>query len=327
MTLPTRRQVLLGLIAAAAGCRGAEAQADPGPPDSPPNKAATPAPGAAAASDEKARVDAIKAMREKLRPLHQRLGRPKPGEWLAEHREAGQTFEQYLRGNPTLPEGARRVLVIQPIGDLDERQRRVIGLAADYMKRYFTLETRALPDIAASAIPARARRTHPSWGDKQILTTYVLDQVLRPRLPDDAAAMIAFTASDLWPGGGWNFVFGQADLQRRVGVWSIYRNGDLAAGPAALRTALRRTLQIAVHETGHMFSMEHCTAYTCVQGGVNSLEEADRAPLWLCPECAAKVVWATRADPRRRYEALAAFCKEHGLDAEAAFFERSIAAL
>lgn len=316
--------MLLGLLAAA-GCRAAETPPEAGP-------ATTPAPppkppSATPPSTERARVDAVKAVRERLRPLHQRLGPPKPGEWLAEHREAGQTFEQYLQDDPTLPEGARRVLVIQPLGDLDERQRRMIGLAADYMKRFFSLETRTLPDIPGSAIPARARRTHPTWGDKQILSTYVLESVLRPRLPDDAAAMIAFTASDLWPGAGWNFVFGQADLRQRTGVWSIYRNGDLAAGPDAFRRALLRTLKTAVHETGHMFSLEHCTAYRCVQGGVNSLEEGDRAPLWLCPECVAKVVWATRADPRRRYEALAAFCKEQGLEAEAAFFDRSIAAL
>ena len=48
---------------------------------------------------------------------------------------------------------------------------------------------------------------------KQILTTHVLGEVLKPRLPKDAAAYIAFTASDLWPGEGWNFVFGQATLR------------------------------------------------------------------------------------------------------------------
>jgi len=276
--------MLLGLLAAA-GCRAAETPPEAGPaitPAPPPKP-----PSATPPSTERARVDAARTVRDRLRPLHQRLGPPKPGEWLADHRESGQTFEQYLQDDPTLPEGARRVLVIQPLGDLDERQRRMIDLAADYMKRFFSLETRTLPDIPGSAIPARARRTHPTWGDKQILSTYVLESVLRPRLPDDAAAMIAFTASDLWPGAGWNFVFGQADLRQRTGVWSIYRNGDLTAGPDAFRRALLRTLKTAVHETGHMFSLEHCTAYRCVQGGVNSLEEGDRAPLWLCPECVA----------------------------------------
>jgi len=322
MSSPTRRQMLLGLVALA-GCRSASAAPDggAGPPPSPS------ASGSAKVDPAVAAIDALKAVREKLRPLHQRLGPPKPGEWRAEHHEAGQTFEQYLRCNPVLPDAVRRVLAIQPLGELTSAQRKIVGLASDYMARYFNLETRILADVPASVIPARARRTHPTWGDKQILSTYVLEKVLRPSLPDDAVATIAFTASDLWPGAGWNFVFGQADLHARVGVWSIYRNGDPAASPAAFKLALLRTLRIAVHETGHMLSLEHCTAYRCVQGGVNSLEEDDRAPLWLCPECMVKIAWATHADPRQRYEKLAAFCKDHGLDTEAAFFERSIAAL
>jgi archaemetzincin len=60
---------------------------------------------------------------------------------------------------------------------------------------------------------------------------------------------------------------------------------------------------------------------------VNSLEEGDRAPLWLCPECMPKIAWATRADPVARYAKLAAFCRDNGLRAEAAFFDKSIAAL
>jgi len=59
-----------------------------------------------------------------------------------------------------------------------------------------------------------------TWGDRQVLAGYVLDSVLKPRLPGDAAACIAVTASDLWPGEGWNFVSGEASLQDRVAVKS-----------------------------------------------------------------------------------------------------------
>ena len=38
-------------------------------------------------------------------------------------------------------------------------------------------------------------------------------------LPKDAFAFVAFTSSDLWPGEGWNFVFGQASMEGRIGVW------------------------------------------------------------------------------------------------------------
>ena len=42
--------------------------------------------------------------------------------------------------------------------------------------------------------------------------------------------MISFTSTDLWPGEDWNFVFGQASFEKPVGVWSLHRLGDPAAG-------------------------------------------------------------------------------------------------
>ena len=50
-------------------------------------------------------------------------------------------------------------------------------------------------------------------------------------------------------------------------------------------------------------------------------------PLALCPECLAKVCWATSADPVERFKKLADFCKSAGLEDEQAFYEKSIRAL
>ena len=126
----------------------------------------------------------------------------------------------------------------------------------------------------------------------------MLDQVLRPRLPADASTYLALTTSDLWPGEGWNFVFGQASLNQRVGVWSIARNGDPHGDEHGLPLCLLRTLKTASHETGHMFSMPHCTLYECNMCGSNHRQEADRRPLWLCPCCLAKLCHATGSRTR-----------------------------
>ncbi len=291
--------------------------------------------GSCASEEDPPEVKALLEAMEKLRPLHKRLGKPPPGDWLTAHHEPGQTFRQYLRSNPVTPTDERKVIYIQPLGEFTEGQRKVVTLTAEFMGLYFGLPVRIKEDLPLSLIPARARRRHPSWGMKQILTSYVLDEVLTPRRPDDAAAYIAFTASDLWPGPGWNFVFGQASLRQRVGVWSIYRNGDphpwteLGAGKdeGSFRLCLLRTMKTGTHETGHMFSMLHCTAYECNMCGSNHREEADRRPVALCPECMAKVCWATGADPVQRYRKLAAFCQEHGLKSEAEFYRKSLFAL
>ncbi|MCH7729853.1 MAG: Zn-dependent protease [Planctomycetes bacterium] len=263
----------------------------------------------------------------RLKPLHQKLGKPKPGDWLDQHDEPGQTFAEYLKIRPNTPTGARTVIYVQPLGDFTEKQREIVKLSAEYLGLHMNRPVKIRPNLPLKIIPAEARRVHPQWKVKQILSTYVLDKVLKPRLPKDAAAYIAFTAMDLWPGDGWNFVFGQASLRDRVGVWSIHRNGDPSGDEAEFRLCLRRTLKTATHETGHMFSMWHCTAYNCSMCGSNHLEESDRRPLYLCPECNAKVCWASKASPITRYRCLADFCQKHGLEEEQTYFERAIAVL
>jgi archaemetzincin len=263
----------------------------------------------------------------KLLPLHKRLGPPGPGEWLAVHQEPGQTYDEYVRGKPIRPDATRRVIYVQPLGTLSKTERKIVQLTADYMEPYFGLQVKILDELPLSLIPEKARRVHPTWNVPQILAPYVLDDVLAPRLPKDAVASIAFTASDLWPGEGWNFVFGEASLSNRVGVWSLSRYGNPDANEAAFRLCLLRTLKVGTHETGHMFSIAHCIRYECNMQGSNSLAEGDKCPLWLCPECLAKLCYATGADPIKRYQRLAAFCKAQGLTREQEFFEKSVEVL
>ncbi|MFH1920349.1 MAG: archaemetzincin [Planctomycetota bacterium] len=264
---------------------------------------------------------------KRLLPLHEKLGTARPGEWLAEHAESGQTFRQYVRGRPVTPDRKRRVIYVQPLGDFSNTQRKIVSLTAEFMQAYFGLPVMIRENLPLSLIPADARRKHPSWGMDQILSTYVLSDVLYPRLPEDATAYIALTTSDLWPGEGWNFVFGQASLNHRVGVWSIYRNGDPEASDDAFRLCLERTIKTATHETGHMFSLPHCIQHPCNMCGSNHRAERDHLPLWLCPHCLAKLSWATKADPEERFKKLIDFSKANSLDREQEFYKKSLSAL
>ena len=85
---------------------------------------------------------------------------------------------------------------------------------------------------------------------------------------------------------------------------------------------LDRTLKIAIHETGHMFSMKHCTKFECLMSGTNHLAETDRRPLDVCPECMAKIAWAFGYDPAVRYRRLADFWRSQKRDGEAQLAEQ-----
>lgn len=308
----------LGLAGSASGCDCRPEVVHPIPHVRPSPTAPTPTP-----------EDDIEAARLALVPLHETKRPPLPDDWLVDHPERGQTYAAYRRSHPVTPdrpgEGPRRVLYVQSIGQLGRTHASVVVAVTEYLSRFFGLEVRRPPPLPLSLIVAEARREHD--GRRQLLSAFVLDELLAPRLPDDAAAYIALTVEDLWPGRGWNFVFGEASLEGRVGVWSMHRYGDPLAGRESRKRILRRTLRVAAHETAHMFSLRHCTAYECVMNGANSLDESDRGPLWLCPECLAKVLWATGQDPSSRFERLAAFAEAHGLTREAAFFQRSAAAV
>ncbi|MGI8813269.1 MAG: archaemetzincin [Pyrinomonadaceae bacterium] len=234
-----------------------------------------------------------------------------PNDWLKTHPEDGQTFDEYLTTKPTLPTAERKTISIQPIGNFTDEQKRVLGLTADYMRAFYGLPVRLEREKALKAVPDGMTRTqYPN--NRQIKTAYFLDDLLPKMLPPDATAFLCFTNSDLFPDKQWNYLFGQASLEKRVGIYSLYRLGEKGKGKAAFAKFLDRTLKIAMHETGHMFSMLHCTKYECLMSGTNHLAETDRRPLDVCPECMAKIAWALGYDPVDRYKNLAAFWAREG---------------
>ncbi len=259
------------------------------------------------------------SMREKLVPFFDPMGKPGPYDWLRDHKEAGQTLDEYLNGSPTLPTPERRTIYVQPLGKFTRDESQVVRDTAAFMEAFFGIPVKVLPGASFDPnLPDHAFRYVGRDPNRQIRTGYIMQELLIPKLPADAAALIAFTNEDLFPDESMNFVFGQASLVERVGVWSMNRLHD-KRDP---RKLLLRTLKVGVHETGHMFSIQHCTKYVCVFSGSNNLEETDWQPLDACPECAAKACWITDCDPAERFAKLAKLTRKFGLSDEAELFER-----
>jgi archaemetzincin len=273
---------------------------------------------------QRARLDELRRAVARLAPLQLRLPTPEPGDWLAVCPEPGQTLEQFLRVRPRGERGARSALCVQPLGPFRPEQRRVVALAARYLELFFALPVRTLREIPLNLIPLEAQRRHPDWGDQQLLTGWILDHLLAPAVPTDAVALICLTAADLWPGEGWNYVFGQANLERRVAVWSIYRNGDPSNGPDAFRVCLRRTLLTAAHELAHLLGLAHEIRFRCLMNGSNHREEADQRPLWPSPETLAKLCWATGDVPAAHCRRVEPFLAGQGFAADLQLYRHSL---
>jgi archaemetzincin len=263
-------------------------------------------------------------MEEKLRPLADPLPPPRPGDWLAEHDGAGQTFAEYLDCRPVRRSDKLHTIYLCLVGDFTEAQRQILDLALEYLALFFDASVGVNRQIALTSIPARARHNHPSWGDPQVLTGYILHEVLEPERAADTLAYLALTASNLWPGRSWNFVFGEANLRERTGVWSIYQNGDPVED---FTHCLRRTLGTASHELCHVLTMHHCTAFRCLMNGSNHQAERDARPLHLCPVCLRKLCWNLQVEPMAYLTKLEAFCLENGLEVERDWYERATTAL
>ncbi len=262
-------------------------------------------------------VESLRADIKKIEPFFKPMGFPEYGDWLESNKEGGQTFEQYIAGNPTLPTDERKVLYVQPIGKFTAQQTQVIKTTSDYLEAFFGLPVKTLPlKPAPGKLNSPDQRMIDYPQHRQLRSGYFLETVLPPLLTKDAAALIAFTEEDLYPDPTMNYVFGQASLANRVGVWSLFRLDDRAM----FDTFLRRTMKIAAHETGHMFSIRHCTKFECVMSGTNHLAETDRYPIDACPECMAKIAWMNKEKPLDRYKRLVAFAKKYRMP-EAGDFE------
>src|SRR6185369_14042339 len=155
----------------------------------------------------------IRSAAVRIRELHLPKGPSRPGDWLTEHEEHGQTFEQFLAKRKTRAKHLYETIYIQPLGDFTPAQKKLLDRTAEYLGLFYGFPVKTLEPVSLDNLPADARRVHPDWGDEQILTTHLLYKVLQPRLPRDAVAMLGLTASDLYPAPGWNYVFGQASLE------------------------------------------------------------------------------------------------------------------
>ena len=162
---------------------------------SPRFKPPTPAQRVAAAGSTGALPERL---RKALEPGQDFQPVPNPGaaDWLANHPEPGQTFEQFRQSRPNRPDQHRNQLYLQPLGTFES-----LAPSLDQLRRFttafFMMDVRLLPLLDLGRTHITSRR-NPRTGQVQLLTGDILD-LLKTRLPADAFALLGVTMMDLYP--------------------------------------------------------------------------------------------------------------------------------
>jgi len=244
--------------------------------------------------------------------------KPRPGDWLAVHPEPGQSFREFVKSGANKPDKKRNTIYLQPLGEFPEGKSPPIIKLKDYAADFFAMKVKVLEAVQLQG-SAITTRKNPFTGNRQILTADVLN-ILKNKLPKDAFCLLAITMEDLYPAASWNFVFGQASLRERVGVYSFARYDPRFYGKKRgkdyEKLLLHRCCKVLSHEMCHIFGMRHCIYFHCVLNGSNHLEESDARPLHLCPVCLRKLHYSIDLDLLKRYKKLYKFYEKAGFKAE-----------
>jgi archaemetzincin len=254
--------------------------------------------------------------------------KPRPGDWMDAQPEPAQSFQEFVAARPARPTVERHTIYISQLGSMALKDRARLAVLREFLEAYYKLPVRVGPAVGLGGVTSRDR-SMPDRPVRQYLSTDILDKTLPPLLPKDGVCLLGVTMQDLYPEPSWNYVFGQASLERRIGVYSLVRFFPAFWGEtwsaAAERKGLKRSLATLVHETGHLFGVRHCQKYECVMNGSISLDESDRRPIHLCPECLKKFRWNLGFDVVEHYEGLRKFYAAHGMTAEAGWVAKRLA--
>lgn len=130
---------------------------------------------------------------------------PKPGrsDWLAEHAEYGQTYEQFARGIYTRVSKRQKTIYLQPLEK--EISTEMLSTFEKFLSAYFPdmiIKVNAYIDLEKEK--SVASRINDFSLRKQYNASDIL-KLLQSKVPRDSYCTIGCTMTDLYPQDSWNF--------------------------------------------------------------------------------------------------------------------------
>lgn len=162
------------------------------------------------------------------------------------------------------------LIAVQAIGDVTGGD---VALVVPEVAKAFGADVVIAP---STPLPIRALDSKR----EQYLARTIVDDLARRKRPE-WDRLLGVVAEDLYA-RGLNFVFGEADAERGVAVFSLARLRNGLTSRAAGARFRRRAAIEAIHEIGHTYGLAHCADPHCVMWFSNTLAETDRKGSAFC---------------------------------------------
>jgi archaemetzincin len=158
----------------------------------------------------------------------------------------------------------------------------------DILRRLRTALSKFLP------LPVRLLRPQPLPPEtyhvvRNQYNAIQLLEILINQKENKAFRVLGVTAGDLYI-PIFTFIFGEAQLDGKTAIVSVFRPRGDAGGPVPSRQVfLKRLLKLSLHELGHTFGLKHCLEDGCLMQFSSNLEKLDQKKLALCKYC--QILW------------------------------------
>jgi archaemetzincin len=196
----------------------------------------------------------------------------------------------------------------------------------DFVEAYFSLPVFFLQDREINSIPNVAWRSIPCYVP-QANANSILDHILKPQKDPNAErcwGIIAITHEDLLydPDDVLDYVYGLSGAGEpgKPGIAVVSTRRIWQPDAVGFELSRLRLFKLVTHEIGHLFHVQHCLKHACNMNGCETVDQIDRHPIEVCPDCMAKICWIGQIHPKARYDRLIAVCERLNMQTEAGLY-------
>lgn len=246
-------------------------------------------------------------------------------------KEYDKTLLEYINSNPNKIDSTRKVVYLQPFGNMKPEVEKIIQSEVEYLKVFFQLEVKVLDRIPYDSIKKmssiKTRMVPDSDFDyyskmkggtpnltEQIQASSFINAVLKKNKPKDAIAVLGITEHDIY-NPKYNYLFGISDLKDGVGLVSTFRLIDYKE---ETKYNIRKVVS---KQIVNMFSIPNVKDFKCAMNFHSNIDELYKGKFDLSPRALEKLKFAIEFDYTKRFEELAKFWKKENNETEIKYYK------